>query len=65
MHGLKRGQLLAAAGVEAGIRPPSPTKCNLVVFGQINKFRDFQGDGSDNLAIMWDYFPLRKGQKYS
>lgn len=66
MHGLKRGQLLAGAGVEAGIGPLSPPKCSLVVFSQINKPHGFQGEGSDNLGIMWDYyFPLRKGQKYS
>lgn len=48
----KGGQLLAGTGVEAGTRPSFPTVCSLVVFSQINKSHDFQGDGSDNLGIM-------------
>lgn len=52
MYGLKRGQLVAGTGVEAGTRLSSPPVCTLVVFSQINKSHDFQGDGSDNLGIM-------------
>lgn len=61
----KGGQLLAGAGVEAGSRSASPPKCSLVVFSQIDKPHDFQGDRSGNLGITRRYyFCLRKGQKY-